>query len=62
MDSVNNVDIDLILNAVDKNLDGYVDYEEFITATLDLKKELHMKKLEMAFDLYDADKNGTISI
>lgn len=51
-----------ILDQCDANLTGVIDYTEFLTATLNWKKSLSQERLEMAFQAYDTDKNGKISL
>ncbi|OMJ81658.1 hypothetical protein SteCoe_17816 [Stentor coeruleus] len=58
----NSVDINKILCRCDIDLNGMVDYSEFITATIDWGKCLTHEMLENAFKAYDIDRSGTISI
>ncbi|CAG9324084.1 CDPK1_39 [Blepharisma stoltei] len=55
-------DVEEILAHCDADGNGYIDYTEFVTATLDWKKVLSQEKLEAAFKAYDTDNSGTISI
>lgn len=50
-----------ILNKVDTDKSGYIDYSEFILATVDRDKLLTTDRLKCAFDEFDADKNGKIT-
>jgi calcium-dependent protein kinase len=51
-----------ILKNCDSDLNGMIDYNEFITATINWQKQLSQQILESAFKAYDRDKNGTISV
>lgn len=51
-----------ILKNCDSDLNGLIDYNEFITATINWQKQLSQQILESAFKAYDKDKNGTISV
>jgi calcium-dependent protein kinase len=53
--------IDEIISECDINGDGYLEYTEFIAATMNKKKMLSQKKLKEAFNLFDVDRNGVIS-
>lgn len=56
------IKIDEILKNCDSDLNGLIDYNEFITATINWQKHLSHELLESAFKAYDKDKNGTISV
>lgn len=56
------VKVEEILKSCDSNLNGLIDYNEFITATMNWHKTLSQDLLESAFKAYDKDKNGTISL
>ena len=51
-----------IIKRCDSSLNGMIDYNEFITATINWQKHLSQKLLESAFKAYDKDKSGTISV
>jgi calcium-dependent protein kinase len=53
--------VDGILAQIDTDCNGYIDYSEFIAATIDLRKALTHANLEAAFRAFDHDRNGTIS-
>ena len=55
-------DVQHILNECDANMNGYLDYTEFLTAASNWKKIMTKQKLKAAFDEFDIDKNGYISI
>ena len=50
-----------LLIAIDKNCNGVVDYSEFLTAAVCKQRLLSMDNLKLAFRIFDADNNGTIS-
>jgi calcium-dependent protein kinase len=50
-----------IMNEVDSDNSGFVDYTEFIKATLDSKTIASAGFLKRAFDVFDKDGSGTIS-
>ena len=56
------IDIDHILKTCDADGNGFIDYSEFITATLNWEKSLSAKRLEEAFKAYDTDASGTITM
>ena len=41
---------------------GYIDYTEYLTATLKWKKVLSVEKLTIVFHAFDKDESGTISL
>jgi calcium-dependent protein kinase len=53
--------VDDILNAVDADQSGTIDYTEFIKACSNKERLLSMKNLEYAFRTFDSDGNGTIT-
>jgi len=50
-----------IVNRIDLDQNGYIEYEEFLHATLDQNTFLNESNLKQAFDLFDLDKGGSIS-
>ncbi len=40
---------------------GYIDYSEFVSASIDRKKMLSKARLERIFKIFDKDGNGKIS-
>lgn len=55
------VDIREVLQHIDSNASGVVDYSEFLAATLEKKKYMREDRLWAAFRVFDVDGNGTIS-
>lgn len=54
-------EIQEMLYVIDSDKSGFLEYEEFITATINKKALLTDDNLKAAFYLFDQDKNGTIS-
>jgi len=55
------LDIIKIIEEVDINNSGYIDFTEFIIASMNREKLLSQKKLEQAFQLFDQDNDGFIT-
>lgn len=49
------------MNTLDKNCNGVIDYSEFLVAAADKETLLNNNNLMLAFNLMDADGNGSIS-
>ena len=58
---MNEDELDKLFNDVDTDKSGFIDYSEFIVATMSSKKNMSEEKLTAAFKLFDKDGNGTIS-
>ena len=56
-----NKEVNRIMSEVDTDNSGYVDYTEFIKATIDLKTITSAGFLKRAFDVFDKDGSGSIS-
>jgi len=56
------VEVDSILDKVDTNKNGMVDYTEFIVANINTNEALSRDKLQAAFNLFDIDGNGQITM
>jgi len=54
-------DVQKLMDALDADKDGYIDYTEFITGAIDKKKLLTVENLRKAFSLLDVDSDGAIS-
>jgi calcium-dependent protein kinase len=50
------------MNSVDLDGNGSIDYNEFLTATINREKILSQKNLELAFQTFDKDGSGKISV
>lgn len=53
--------IEKIIQEVDTDGNGYIDYNEFIKATISQKKIYSKENLKKAFDMFDLDGSGKIS-
>lgn len=49
-----------IMENVDTDNNGAIDYSEFLAATLDAEIAKNLKKLEIAFQYFDQNKDGVI--
>ena len=55
-------DIEMAMNVMDSNKNGYIDYTEFIAACLQSYNYLKEHHLKTAFAYFDKDGSGTISL
>ena len=55
-------EVDRIMAAADTDNSGFIDYTEWLVASLDSEKLLSKKNLELAFSAFDKDSSGSISI
>jgi len=58
---LNEDELDQLFSDVDTDKSGFIDYSEFIMATMSSKKNMSEEKLTAAFKLFDTDGSGTIS-
>jgi calcium-dependent protein kinase len=56
------IDIDRIMQRCDSNKNGYIDFTEFLTASIDWKQALSGERLEALFKELDKDNDGAITI
>jgi len=56
------IEVDNIFKSIDHDNNGYIEYEEFLRATIDRNLLLSESNLRHAYDLFDLDKSGTISV
>ena len=54
--------LDKMMDSIDFDGNGYIEYEEFIRVALPKSKLFTETNLKIAFDMFDLDKNGTISL
>lgn len=59
--SINQEEIEKMFEAVDIDNSGFIDYSEFVVATMSEKHLFSEKKLKAAFKMFDADDSGFIS-
>uniref|UniRef100_A0A3B0N531 non-specific serine/threonine protein kinase n=1 Tax=Theileria annulata TaxID=5874 RepID=A0A3B0N531_THEAN len=52
--------VDMILQDIDFDNNGYIDYSEFLTVAMDRRTLFSKERLENAFKLFDFDNSGTI--
>lgn len=58
---LNEDEIDQLFIDVDTDKSGFIDYSEFIVASMSSKKNMSEEKLTAAFKMFDSDGSGTIS-
>ena len=51
-----------LIDQLDTNGDGKIDYAEFITAAVNRAQILSKENLDIVFKIFDSDNNGTISV
>ena len=54
-------DVEKMFEAVDIDNSGFIDYSEFVIASMNEKQLLTNEKLQAAFRMFDKDNSGTIS-
>jgi calcium-dependent protein kinase len=54
--------LDEIVSVMNANDNHYIDYDEFIRVFIDIKKIANEQHLKEAFDFFDIDKSGFISV
>jgi calcium-dependent protein kinase len=55
-------DIEDIIQRCDADGSGFIDYSEFLTATINWREALSRERLEAAFKAYDIDGSGKITV
>ncbi|KAL4488264.1 hypothetical protein ABPG73_001675 [Tetrahymena malaccensis] len=55
-------EVNRIMNAVDTNHSGSIDYTEWVMATINREQLLSKQRLDVAFKMFDKDGSGTLSI
>jgi len=59
--SLDENDVEKMFDAVDLDKSGFIDYSEFVIASMNEKALLTNEKLEAAFKMFDKDGSGSIS-
>ena len=54
-------DIEKMFDSVDTDGSGFIEYSEFIIASMNEKNVLTNEKLQAAFKMFDKDNSGSIS-
>ena len=55
-------ELDHLFSKVDTDGSGTIDYSEFVVAAMSQQKLLSYQKLKQAFNMFDKDKGGTITV
>jgi Ca2+-binding EF-hand superfamily protein len=55
-------EVESIMKQVDADGNGYIEYTEFLSASMNQKKLLSANNLDKAFHAFDTDGSGTISV
>lgn len=58
---ISDEEVDRMFESVDTDNSGYIDYTEFIVASINEKKLLSHDKLKAAFKTFDKDHSGSIT-
>lgn len=56
-----NKEIDIIMDSLDNDFSGFIEFQEFIRAGISKEKILTDKNLSYVFSIFDADKSGIIT-
>ena len=54
-------EVDRVMNIIDVDGNGFIEYEEFLRASLDINKILTDENVKIVFQLFDANKTGKIT-
>ena len=57
-----NKTVDEIILRLDQDQDGNIDYTEFLVSCADYQKVLSHENLKIAFQMFDTDGSGTITV
>ncbi len=55
------IEVERIMSLIDNDNNGYIEYEEFIRASINKEILLTEKNLKTAFNMFDKDKSGLIT-
>ena len=59
-DGILNDEFELIIEALDTDNNGQIDYNEFLQATISAQANLNQTTIKEMFNMFDMDKDGTI--
>lgn len=54
-------EVNRIMEIIDVDKNGYIEYEEFLRASLNMSKVLTEQNLQVAFNMFDKDRSGKIT-
>lgn len=60
--AINENELDKIIESIDSDGDGHISYEEFLKVSIDQKLLINDKNLKLAFNNFDTNKDGQLSI
>ncbi len=60
--AINENELDKIIEEVDQDLNGYIEYEEFLRVTINKRQIISENNLKLAFDKFDENKDGILSM
>ena len=63
VDTKNNLEqeVDRVMNIIDVDGNGFIEYEEFLRASIDINKILTDENIKIVFKLFDANNTGAIT-
>jgi calcium-dependent protein kinase len=56
------IDVEEIIRHVDSDRNGFVNYSEFLTATVNRKQAFSRERVQEVFNIFDVNKDGKISL
>ncbi len=59
---VSEADLNRIIEDVDQDMNGYIEYEEFLRVTVNKRNIISENNLRLAFDKFDENKDGKLSM
>jgi len=55
-------ELELVIESLDSNRNGFIEYSEFMTGCLDLASDAMRQQLRAVFDVFDLDGSGAITL